>query len=308
MIETDKQALLAEARATANVKNLSEESMGREIYDLSQKQGNDASGMGLSLGAYVTDNEILSFDVGVYRGGRLIDLRVYSDGEECSDVEKRLVGGKRKKVKGFSKASRRRLFKKLGALNQELSGMPIFVTLTYPNDFPSDFKTYKRHLDTWSKRLARRYPDVFFIWRLEFQKRGAPHYHLLVFGADRICKDWLSESWYEVVGSGDEKHLKAGTRVERVRGWKKAWSYCGKYLGKVDVGHGENGRMWGVYNRGGYNKCITMERLKLSWRQFYSARRILARVTGFSLKGYRFRQGLVAFVDANDYSCLFDSS
>lgn len=264
----------------------------------------DVSGgsLGLSLSAYFTVEENRAFGAEVYRGGRRIDLRAYSAGGE------RVGGGKRQKVKGFSKASRRRLFKKLAALNQKLAGVPIFVTLTYPNDFPVGFETYKCHLDTWAKRLARKYPDAFFLWRLEFQKRGAPHYHLLVWGVDRIDKDWLSKSWYEVVGSGDEKHLRAGTKVESIRSWKGAWSYCGKYLGKVDAGHGENGRVWGVYNRAGYDSCVTLECVNLSREQFYRVRRILAKATGFSLKGYGFRQGLVAFVDADTFFCLFDSS
>lgn len=272
--------------------------------DNSKEIIDDVSGgsLGLSLVAYFTADENVAFGAEVYEGGRRIDLKAYS-----ADGGKQTGGGKREKVSGFSKASRHRLFKKLAALNQERAGMPIFVTLTYPNEFPADFETYKRHLDTWSKRLARRYPDAFFIWRLEFQKRGAPHYHLLLFGVERIDKDWLSRSWYEAVGSGDEKHLRAGTTVERIRSWKKTWSYCGKYLGKVDAGHGENGRVWGVYNRKEYDMCVSVEYVSLSRKAFYQARRILAKATGYSLRGCDGRQGLVAFVDADFFSRLFDN-
>lgn len=63
---------------------------------------------------------------------------------------------------------------------------------------------------------------------------------------------WVSQNWYEVVGSGDERHLRAGTRVERVKSRNGVMFYAAKYLSKVDLEPWKDldvGRFWGIYFR-----------------------------------------------------------
>jgi hypothetical protein len=69
-------------------------------------------------------------------------------------------------------------------------------------------------------------------------------------------RQWCSQAWFEVVGSGDQKHLAAGTSVEPMETWEQATSYVAKYVGKscvfLDVETGEvlpAGRFWGVRRR-----------------------------------------------------------
>lgn len=164
-----------------------------------------------------------------------------------------LGGGKRSYVSGFSAGSRLRLLHLLGTVKK--SEMPTFLTLTYPNTWPNPTDC-KRHLDTFTKRLFRHSPNCSFIWKLEFQKRGAPHFHLLCWGLDRSpgFRHWLSTTWYEVVDSGDIKHLHAGTQCADVRSWRGVMSYAAKYMGKPvqqdeNEDWGRPGRFWGV--RGG---------------------------------------------------------
>ena len=64
---------------------------------------------------------------------------------------------------------------------------------------------------------------------LEFQERGAPHFHLL-YNDVELDKKAVSLAWYRIVDSGDEKHLKAGTSVEHLRNQHAAESYVSKYL------------------------------------------------------------------------------
>ena len=110
------------------------------------------------------------------------------------------------------------------------------------------------------------------VWKKEWQKRGAPHFHGLVYrkdgGAAFLDKDWVAKSWAECTGDTSEKHINAGTRVEAIRGHHGAMFYAAKYLGKVgepqahslDVPDGEQarseadepaklGRIWGVLGR-----------------------------------------------------------
>ena len=135
----------------------------------------------------------------------------------------------RGKIKYFSYHSKRRM--KLFARNTSHL-WKVFIHLTYPKDYPLDGKKVKKHLDIFLKRLKRYCPDIKFLWIIEFQKRGAPHYHILV--NQEVDKNWLSQSWYEVVNSGDIKHLRAGTKVELVRSKNHAVAYLMSYMNKLN--------------------------------------------------------------------------
>jgi hypothetical protein len=99
-------------------------------------------------------------------------------------------------------------------------------------------------------RIGRHAPAAWGVWRLEPQLRGAPHYHLILWGW-RIEREWVSRAWWEVVGSGEETHLKAGTNVQQARSHDGAIAYCSKYLGKRPPGcqWERPGRWWGLHRR-----------------------------------------------------------
>jgi hypothetical protein len=86
---------------------------------------------------------------------------------------------------------------------------------------------------------------------MEFQERGAPHFHVLINQA--VSRVWLSQVWYRVVGSGDVRHMVAGTRSEPLRELHAAAAYASKYAAKqgqkdVPEGFTDVGRFWGVFN------------------------------------------------------------
>lgn len=160
------------------------------------------------------------------------------------------TGGARGRVAGFSARSRRRL---LDTLHEVQRGqLPIFVTLTYPASWPDNPKEWKRHIDNFGKALTRMGP-YGAVWKLEPQKRGAPHFHLLVWGVRHLrrFRRWLAATWYRIVGSGDEKHLRAGTQANSVRSQRGVVAYASKYMTKdVEAAGWENpGRFWGVIGR-----------------------------------------------------------
>lgn len=160
---------------------------------------------------------------------------------------------KRGKVQVFSRESRKRLFELLHSIEYKTC---TFATLTYPAEFPLDGKLVKEHLRRFRARFERTYGRARVIWRLEFQKRGAPHFHLLVLDVPWLDRIWLSINWYECVGSNDYKHLKAGTNVKLVTnsGEKRlVMAYVGKYTGKEDQSeapeeYSDVGRYWGKWN------------------------------------------------------------
>jgi hypothetical protein len=170
-------------------------------------------------------------------------------------------GGIKGKIKGFSFSSRRRLMDTINKIDLKAK-LPCFVTLTYPNSFP-DAKTSKNHISIFRRRLDRKFSKNGTVWKLEPQMRGAPHYHLMVWGAslmDLIL--WIPYNWYAIAGGGDELHLKwhlgllgNGNKpcVQEVYSWNGVRSYASKYLGKTFevAGWGNTwvGRFWGVWNK-----------------------------------------------------------
>lgn len=91
--------------------------------------------------------------------------------------------------------------------------VPAMVTLTYPGDWvavaPSG-KVVKEHVRTLMKRWARRWgAEPVYLWKLEFQRRGAPHLHLFIvppgdsvsMGGGRFASAWLASTWAAVVGA-----------------------------------------------------------------------------------------------------------
>jgi len=167
-------------------------------------------------------------------------------------------GGKRGMIKGFSTNARRRLLYKIAEIKRDAE-LPFFVTLTYPDKFPEPIIA-KINLKEFIRRFKRRFPTGGFIWKLEPQKRGAPHFHLLVWGCDQLwLMPFVPNTWYEIAGQGDEKHLSwhwglCGNGnvhcVQKVKSFKGVWFYASKYLGKTfEVSGWTNkwtGRYWGV--------------------------------------------------------------
>jgi len=158
----------------------------------------------------------------------------------------KMGGGIRGKIQGLSRESALRLKEKVFSLVfPEKSSW--FLTLTYPVEKTSDPDRARRDIDVFGKRFSRRWSGGGFIWRIEPHKDGRPHFHLLVWGvevpkAEMIC--WVSRNWFEIVGSGLEKHFRAGTNVSKIESHRGVAHYVGKYLSKAGLGF--SGRQWGV--------------------------------------------------------------
>lgn len=180
--------------------------------------------------------------------------------------------GDRGYITGRSRRSRRRLMDKLSRVDMRplaaerrnaKQARAMFVTLTYPQEFPS-WQRAKRDLETLRKRMDRAYPFEWACWVEEFQARGAVHFHLVMVWRGPVnvksFRTWLSAAWFEVVGSGDQRHLRAGTQAVPVHlcdGVGSLMSYLAGELGKVkqtrpaDSQTGElidTGRTWGFWH------------------------------------------------------------
>ncbi len=155
----------------------------------------------------------------------------------------------RSEVTHFSRRSRQRLAFVASNTDVMFTSM---LTLTYPKEFPNDGESVKRNLHNFLRALRRKVTGLSVLWFLEFQRRGAPHIHIMLRGVRvwRTMQRWVSETWYRICGTGDPKHLRAGTRLERVRSPYGARNYCVKYAHKmkqknVPVNYRNVGRFWG---------------------------------------------------------------
>lgn len=180
----------------------------------------------------------------------------------------------------------------LASIDKTSLQIPLFLTLTYPDKYPKDPRTWKKNLRTFRERFRRRWGKAGAIWRQELQDRKsgasvglvAPHFHVLVF-LDADVKEmagWLSTAWYESCGKLDPLHEKAGTSVSRVNTWAGVRSYLSKYMAKTEtLQPGQPcGRLWGVW----YKELlpIVAEVVPITLRDFFKLRRILRRFSGIA--------------------------
>lgn len=246
--------------------------------------------MGLSNRPYWAANRFEIVELSIRAASSMVRLREHRALGEY-DIGSKPVKktAKRGRVREFSRRSRLGLRLKAAELQAVVGKPDVMITLTYPaewrsvcvfecdcgaNEGSSDVpecvcnasgKVVKdKHMKVFRKRLARYLKklgvtDWGALWFFEFQARGAPHVHFLLWrlpGVNvELLRPFVSNAWAEVVGHKDafeyEKHLKAGTRVEACRA--EHFGYACKYAAKMEqksvpVEFSDVGRFWGVWN------------------------------------------------------------
>ena len=155
-------------------------------------------------------------------------------------------------IREWTPKSRARMVRRLAEIDYgplfETGRIPAMVTLTLPGDWVAVAPTgavFKAKMRTFQQRYLRAWgAPLVGVWKLEFQRRGAPHIHMLVtpphgqaavphredgslkprqpLGAGMPFRMWLSEVWADVVGHPDfeerRKHVLAGTGIDFAEG------------------------------------------------------------------------------------------
>jgi len=175
----------------------------------------------------------------------------------------------------------------------------VSATLKYPRVWPGDPGACKDHLKAFRKRLQRRFGKFPVIWRLGIQRRGAWHFHLLLFvpasaGSLVELRRFLSTSWYEICGGVSDDHLRHGAHVRVEQSWGQAASYVERYVAKQEVFPAgvRTGRVWGCWNREGLP--VRRETVDVSRQDALKVVRAFRKLAG--LKGRSFPYGLTVFV------------
>ncbi|WP_157890419.1 hypothetical protein [Mycolicibacterium goodii] len=190
-------------------------------------------------------------------------------------------GGGHTAIREWSRWSRANMVRTVASLDMTRldaePGLPAMVTLTLPGDWEivaPDSETFKSFFTAWRKRYQRAYGRKWRgLWKLEFQRRGAPHLHLycvvpveVINGLD--FRSWCSAAWADIVNHPDPveraKHARAGVRTDIMKGMrasdpKRLAVYFGKHsapggesdkeyqhiVPEVWVNTGGPGRFWG---------------------------------------------------------------
>jgi len=199
----------------------------------------------------------------------------------------RTGGGTRGVITELSEASRDRLADVAWSLTAEGHKPTLLLTVTSPANFEYIYHVdpdtgevieggplFKLHMQTFRKRLDRflKKHGVYrwsALWFIEFQKRGAPHLHLMLFNCEISEKvrgwmrGWCGRAWSSIVGNPSKKeqkkHQAACSRVERVR--VPHFGYAVKYATKteqkeVPAEFSRVGRFWGVWNHKGQSPVV----------------------------------------------------
>lgn len=164
---------------------------------------------------------------------------------------------KRGEIKGFSRRSRSRMIDLMARL--DLTHVRVtFLTLTF-SGLPTAEQA-KKALKRFTMRIRRAFPKASGVWRMEFQERGAIHFHLLLFNFPFVPQKQVQAAWEECTGEG-----MSIAHITLVRSRRMLMGYVSKYIGKVDkpgdsaslvnepyqhsLTQQKTGRIWGWLNR-----------------------------------------------------------
>lgn len=166
----------------------------------------------------------------------------------------------RGKIKNFSDRSRKRL---IDMINRIIKiDKAIFITLTFGQQYP-DPMTAKRYLKNFIQRMRENNPGMSGVWRMEFQTRGAVHFHLLIFNLPFWKHSDLNAAWGDVIDPAFWDMSKSITRppftdIRLIKGSRMAMYYMSKYVAKtsqagdsvslINVPYPQIGRFWAWIN------------------------------------------------------------
>lgn len=163
--------------------------------------------------------------------------------------------GEKRPLRSLSRSSLNRLAFTAHNANLKLKSM---LTLTYSERWTRSGRQAKSQLNYYLTRLRRLFVPLSYLWFLEFQVRGAPHFHVLLsVPVDEDLRGELARLWVMAVSpeNGEEAE-----KMRRVHTHRAAWEdlrsedgakrYALKYALKtkqkeVPVGFQDVGRFWG---------------------------------------------------------------
>lgn len=145
-------------------------------------------------------------------------------------------------IQSFSYKSRLNLIKTLAKVRFSKYQTVRFVTLTYHGDWNTNQQLVANEFSRFRRDLLTFYPNCHWIWRVELQKRGAPHLHLIFvsqennrhFELDKM-KQNITAIWFRHKRCNCEHCEQYAVDVKRVTSNKAVASYVCKYTAKTVI-------------------------------------------------------------------------
>lgn len=207
--------------------------------------------------------------------------------------------GDRRPIEYFTHRSRKTLLNHINRLDHS-KAHATFYTFTYHDSNPTA-RRVKRDLRTLCKRMDRLFGLKARLWRLERQKRGAWHIHLMVW--DMPYWSWKDalEAWQDITGDNTITNIKIKFLGNNPRKWL---SYTAKYIAKADSNldidtnlpvEEQIGRLWGIENRDLMPYAVTLEIVCSLCKGYYDFKRAARKSwQGVNIKSLR---GFTLYVD-----------
>lgn len=162
---------------------------------------------------------------------------------------------RRGEIKEFSRKSKRRMMLKLSKFNYDFYETKLFFTCTFHNIYPQTKSETKKYLLSLIKRIERIDKAVAMVWRVEKQKRGAPHFHFILCfpkfynGKEKSeLSKKLKISWGDLTFHINKYAYTVASDVRELNSNIKTFNYISKYSSKVDdeKTNYRLGRIWGI--------------------------------------------------------------
>jgi hypothetical protein len=209
-------------------------------------------GSGLSAAGSLLDSKVhispqAPLKAGVWRGVEVYrqDIRVVRSVPILQGKNRPLRGN----AAGWTRkvAQRAAWFLRNSALGESAAW---FAVLTYPAEYAHDSGVWKRHIDSFGKRIRRARGRG--AWFMEFQRRGAPHFNVIL--SAEVSRDQIRDWWHDVIGTDCQHHAAGkGFYCEPVQSWPKVCGYlvaevCKPEQKAVPAGYESGvGRWWGKW-------------------------------------------------------------
>lgn len=185
------------------------------------------------------------------------------DAEEETDADATAEKKTRGRIKGFSHRSRKRACLVMSQWRPDLQvGLG---TVTYPAEWP-DASTVAKHRGSLIRALMKQWPQCKGMLRLEYQQRGAPHFHLVLDGFTGISevlafREWLREKWCRIIGG------KAWTQFDLASSQDAAKYYLTKEVTKTIQGSEQWLAASGVSHEGRCWWLIRKREMRFVWAE-----------------------------------------
>lgn len=226
-------------------------------------------------------------------------VKKYKVDTQVNTIREKLIVSKpavRGRIAGLSVKSIRRLRLVL----RNVTGFKNIITLTYP-DIVFDITESKKHINAFLQKLRRE--KIRYIWVMEFQSRGAVHYHIVV---DKyIDYKVVNDTWKKII----KYNCYVRTEVKSIK--KSVEQYLSNYMRKLKQKNVPDfvtnvGRFWGtsrnilvlygsyIINNVPLKKAFKSLRILIKWYQ--------AKLKSFGINWKRKNQGFIAWGGSNVFN------